>query len=192
MDLTAINFDMMVSRTVNERKARSVLIKTTGTKKQHFTPTGDGVEGSEEVHELNEMWSDFSRLVGDVSDKLTLDDSVGNNNASEAVAELTDVEIAAEVTRQQSGNAAAEIEVANSENIPPPTTSKAVAGLALAPGRLHISTCSAMPNSIRSVTMSSVRRQSFTAQQKLEIIAVTEKFGNREAGRRHDVDESCM
>lgn len=40
--------------------------------------------------------------------------------------------------------------------------------------------------------MSSVRRQSFTAQQKLKIIAVAEEFGNREAGRRHDVDESCV
>ncbi|KAL1472669.1 hypothetical protein MTO96_022891 [Rhipicephalus appendiculatus] len=49
-----------------------------------------------------------------------------------------------------------------------------------------------MPNSIRSVNMSSVRRQSFTAQQKLKIIAVAEEFGNREAGRRHDVDESCV
>ncbi|KAH9374302.1 hypothetical protein HPB48_005622 [Haemaphysalis longicornis] len=40
--------------------------------------------------------------------------------------------------------------------------------------------------------MSTVRRQPSTAQQKLKIIAVAEEFTNREAGRRHDVDESCV
>ncbi|KAH7932197.1 hypothetical protein HPB51_029430 [Rhipicephalus microplus] len=50
----------------------------------------------------------------------------------------------------------------------------------------------AKAKSICSVTMSSVRRQAFTAQQKLKIIAVAEEFGNREAGRRHDVDKSCV
>lgn len=40
--------------------------------------------------------------------------------------------------------------------------------------------------------MSCARRQSFTAEQKLKIIAVAEEIGNRAAGRRYDVDESCV
>ncbi|KAH8038433.1 hypothetical protein HPB51_001548 [Rhipicephalus microplus] len=48
----------------------------------------------------------------------------------------------------------------------------------------------AKPKSICSITTSSARRQSFPAPQKLKIIGVAEEFGNREAERRHDVDES--
>lgn len=43
-----------------------------------------------------------------------------------------------------------------------------------------------------SFAMSCVRQQSFTAEQKLKIIAVAKEIGNRAAGRRHDVDESCI
>ncbi|KAH8020716.1 hypothetical protein HPB51_002665 [Rhipicephalus microplus] len=92
-------------------------------------PTDD-VEGSEEVVELDEMWSDFSRFVGDASDTFKLEDFVGNDDASEAVAELTDMEFAAEVTRQRTEIQAAEDAV--SENIPLPTSSEALAGLAQA------------------------------------------------------------
>ncbi|KAH8028099.1 hypothetical protein HPB51_013146 [Rhipicephalus microplus] len=94
-------------------------------------PTDD-VEGSEEVVELDDMWSDFLRFVGDASDTLTLDDFVGNDEASEAVAELNDVEIAAEVTHQRTGIRAAEVEDAVFENIPLPTSSEALAGVAQA------------------------------------------------------------
>lgn len=40
--------------------------------------------------------------------------------------------------------------------------------------------------------MSGSRRQSFTAKEKLKIIAAAEEIGNRAAARRHDVDESCI
>ncbi|KAH7946760.1 hypothetical protein HPB52_004177 [Rhipicephalus sanguineus] len=40
--------------------------------------------------------------------------------------------------------------------------------------------------------MSGSRWQSFTAKEKLEIIAAAEEIGNRAAARRHDVDESCI
>ncbi|KAH8021133.1 hypothetical protein HPB51_012528 [Rhipicephalus microplus] len=101
-------------------------------------PTED-VEGSEEVVELDEMWSDFSRFVGDASDTLTQDNFVDDDDVSEVVAELTDVEIAAKVTRQRIGIRAAEVEHAVFENIPLPTSSEALAGLFLAQ-----SYCSAM------------------------------------------------
>lgn len=44
-------------------------------------PTED-VEGSEEVVELDEMWSDFSPLVCNMSDTLTLNDFVGDDDVS--------------------------------------------------------------------------------------------------------------
>ncbi|KAH8026439.1 hypothetical protein HPB51_020423 [Rhipicephalus microplus] len=84
------------------------------------------------------MWSDFSRFVGNASDMLTLDNFVGDDDASEGVAKLTGVEIAAEVTRQQTGIEAAEVEDAVSENAPLLSYSEALAGLAL--GRRYCST----------------------------------------------------
>ncbi|KAH7984604.1 hypothetical protein HPB52_023078 [Rhipicephalus sanguineus] len=40
--------------------------------------------------------------------------------------------------------------------------------------------------------MSGSRRQSFTAKEKLEIIAAAEEIGNKATARRHDVYESCI
>ncbi|KAG0443781.1 hypothetical protein HPB47_014536 [Ixodes persulcatus] len=40
--------------------------------------------------------------------------------------------------------------------------------------------------------MSRAQRQSFRAEQKLKIISVAEEIGNRAAGRKYDVDESCI
>lgn len=47
-------------------------------------------------------------------------------------------------------------------------------------------------NFICSVTMSSVRWQSFAAQQKLKIIPVTKDFSNRKAERWQNVDKCCV
>ncbi|KAL1480025.1 hypothetical protein MTO96_051385 [Rhipicephalus appendiculatus] len=134
-----------------------------------------------------------------MSDKLTLDDSVGNNNASEAVAELTDVEIAAEVTATTVDNCfrhsgfcvanegtACEPDERKTEVIP--------AGLRDALEDVSFDDYFDADRSavVCGIITDDIITQSFTAQQKLKIIAVTEKFGNREAGRRHDVDESCV
>lgn len=40
--------------------------------------------------------------------------------------------------------------------------------------------------------MSVSRRQSFTAKEKLRIVAAAEQIGNRAAARKNDVDESCI
>lgn len=84
----------------------------------------------QEVHKLDQMGRDFSRLVGNVSDTLTLEDFAGDD-ASEAIAKLTDEDLAAEVTHQLPRNKAMEVEAADSENISPPTSSEAGACLAL-------------------------------------------------------------
>lgn len=40
------------------------------------------------------------------------------------------------------------------------------------------------------VALSTIQRHSFTAQQKLKIVAVDKEVGNSEAGRLHNGDES--
>ncbi|KAH6935548.1 hypothetical protein HPB50_006765 [Hyalomma asiaticum] len=40
--------------------------------------------------------------------------------------------------------------------------------------------------------MSTSRRQSFTANEKLKITATAEEIGNRAAVRKYNVDESCI
>lgn len=49
---------------------------------------------------LNKTWSEFSRFVGAAPESMTVNDFVGDDNEARTTAELTDVEIITEVTRE--------------------------------------------------------------------------------------------
>lgn len=60
----------------------------------------DGVSDYFEEPALNETCSKFSRFVGAALESMTANDSVGDDDEAGTMAKLTDVKIAAEVTRE--------------------------------------------------------------------------------------------
>lgn len=87
-------------------------------------------ESEEDRRELGETWDRFSRFVGAVPETMSIDDFVGDDDDA-TTAELTDIEIAAEVAREQPV-ASDEPGPADIEDAAPrPTSSEAVAAIAV-------------------------------------------------------------
>lgn len=77
------------------------------------------------------MWNRLSRFASGELETMIMEDLVGNDDFTETTAELTDVEITAEVLREQPA-ARSEPSAADAEDpIPVPSSSKAVAVVAL-------------------------------------------------------------
>ncbi|KAK8772608.1 hypothetical protein V5799_024146 [Amblyomma americanum] len=89
------------------------------------------LDGTEEECQLEETWSQLERFVGAEPHSICIDEFVGGDDSTGTVAELTDVEIAAEVTAERPNDEAAELDPANADVAPLPTATEAVATLAL-------------------------------------------------------------
>ncbi|XP_065289839.1 uncharacterized protein [Dermacentor albipictus] len=92
--------------------------------------TLDGTELAQEC-QLEETWSQFERFVGAEPHSMCIEDFVGGDDSTGTVAELTDVEIAAEVTAERPNEDAAEADPASADVAPLPTATEAVAALAI-------------------------------------------------------------
>ncbi|XP_065305740.1 uncharacterized protein [Dermacentor albipictus] len=89
------------------------------------------LDGTEEECQLEETWSQFERFVGAEPHSMCIEDFGGGDDSTGTVAELTDVEIAAEVTAQRPNEDAAEADPASADVAPLPTATEAVAALAV-------------------------------------------------------------
>ncbi|XP_065284462.1 uncharacterized protein [Dermacentor albipictus] len=89
------------------------------------------LDGTEEECQLEETWSQFEHFVGAEPHSMCIEDFVGGDDSTGTVAELTDVEIAAEVTAERPNEDAAEADPASTDVAPLPTATEAVAALAV-------------------------------------------------------------
>ncbi|XP_065310436.1 uncharacterized protein [Dermacentor albipictus] len=89
------------------------------------------LDGTEEECQLEETWSQFERFVSAEPHSMCIEDFVGGDDSTGTVAELTNVEIAAEVTAERPNEDAAEADPASADVAPLPTATEAVAALAV-------------------------------------------------------------
>nr|XP_050024324.1 tigger transposable element-derived protein 6-like [Dermacentor andersoni] len=89
------------------------------------------LDGTEEECQLEETWSQLERFVGAEPHSMCIEDFVGGDDSTGTVAELTDVEIAAEVTAERPNEDAAEADPASADVAPLLTATEAVAALAV-------------------------------------------------------------
>ncbi|SCV66568.1 hypothetical protein ANAPC5_01463 [Anaplasma phagocytophilum] len=94
---------------------------------------GGGASDDFEEPALNETWREFSCFVGAVPEGMTTNDFVGDDGEAGTTAELTDMEIAAEVTHKLAPKeVATKPGPSNAESLVSlPTLGKAVAALVL-------------------------------------------------------------
>ncbi|XP_042147855.1 uncharacterized protein LOC121836759 [Ixodes scapularis] len=90
-----------------------------------------GMDGTEEDCELKETWSKLECFVGAKPRSMCIDDFVGGDDTTGTTAELTYVEIAAEVTAGRPSEDVAEADPASADGAPLPTSTEADAALAL-------------------------------------------------------------
>lgn len=90
-----------------------------------------GLACADEESELAETWSKLESFVGAEPQSMCIDDFVGGDDSTGTTAELTDVEIVAEVTAEQPNENAAEMDPASADDAPLPTSAEVIAALAL-------------------------------------------------------------
>ncbi|XP_065286410.1 tigger transposable element-derived protein 6-like [Dermacentor albipictus] len=89
------------------------------------------LDGTEEGCQLEKTWSQLEHFVGAEPHSMCIEDFVGGDDSTGTVAELTDVEITAEVTAARPNEDAAEADPASADVAPLPTATEAVAALAV-------------------------------------------------------------
>ncbi|KAH9377888.1 hypothetical protein HPB48_023112 [Haemaphysalis longicornis] len=86
------------------------------------------LDGAKEECELEETWGQLERFVGAEPRGMCIDDFVGGGDSTETTAELTDVEILAEVTTERTNEDAAEVVPASADSVLAPDFDRGFSG----------------------------------------------------------------
>ncbi|KAH6935109.1 hypothetical protein HPB50_003425 [Hyalomma asiaticum] len=112
--------------TLLQRRHRWLAVRRDGW----WTPDsgGEATEeaGLEEERQLEETWSTLERFVGAEPQSMCIEDFVGSDDSTGTMAELTDMEIAAEATAERLNKDTAEVDPTSADVAPLPTSAEAV------------------------------------------------------------------